>query len=302
MKVPVLFLIFNRPETEITVFNRIREYQPERLYVAADGPRADKEGEAARCEAARAIIDRVDWPCEIKTLFRERNLGCGLGVSSAVSWFCENEEYGCIVEDDVIPSVDFFAFCEEALPKYKDESKVMMISAFNPESTLKESSDCGFSHYANIWGWASWRRAWSHFDLEMKGPREAPLRKWIKFYGPLLGVYLRYCCRKLYSSFLSSGKWHAWGYQWTFTLFENDGLSLTPFVNLSQNVGVASGGGAHYETDASDPYEHLVTGRFSAPYNFPSEMKPTRQIERWTFKQVARVRVFGVINRLKKLL
>ena len=180
MKVPVLFIIFNRPETEITVFNRIREYQPEKLYVAADGPRASKDGEAERCEAARAIIKDVDWPCEVKTLFRDHNLGCGLGVSSAISWFFEQEEYGCIIEDDVLPSLDFFEFCEEALPLYQNEEKVMLVSSFNPISKITESSTSGFSIYSNIWGWASWKRAWSHFDLEMKGPRNTPLGCMIK--------------------------------------------------------------------------------------------------------------------------
>lgn len=65
---PILFLIFNRPETTRRVFDRIREIQPKKLYVAADGPRAHKAGETERCEQTRAIIQQIDWPYKVKTL------------------------------------------------------------------------------------------------------------------------------------------------------------------------------------------------------------------------------------------
>ena len=86
---PVLFLIFNRPETTQQVFSAIRKAKPPRLYVAADGPRSDYSNEAESCEIARSIATNVDWDCEVKTLFRERNLGCGLAVTSAIDWFFE---------------------------------------------------------------------------------------------------------------------------------------------------------------------------------------------------------------------
>ena len=302
MKIPVLFIIFNRPETEAVVFERIREYRPDKLYVAADGPRDNKDGEKERCDSARSIIRQVDWPCEVKTLFQDRNLGCGLGVSTAISWFFENEEYGCIVEDDVLPALDFFLFCEEALPRYKDEDRVMLVSSFIPKSPLTESSRTGFSRYANIWGWASWRRAWSFFDLEMQAVRNAPLRKWIGFYGLYLGIYLHYCCRKLYRSFLDSGKWHTWDYQWSFTLFQTNGLSLVPYVNLTKNVGIGIGDGTHYAPDANDPFGKAVIGHLSVPFIFPHTLEPDKTIERWTSRQVIQARIAGIQTRIRRLL
>ena len=83
MKSPVLFLIFNRPDTTERVFEEIRKARPPRLYVAADGPRASRPGEKEICEKTRAIVGNVDWPCEVKTLFRDVNLGCGHAVSQA---------------------------------------------------------------------------------------------------------------------------------------------------------------------------------------------------------------------------
>ena len=119
LKTAVLFLVFNRPDTTKQVFKAIRQAKPPRLYVAADGPRADKPGEAEKVEQARRIAMQVDWDCEVKTLFREKNLGCGKAVSSAIDWFFENEEEGIILEDDCLPSQSFFWFCEELLERYR---------------------------------------------------------------------------------------------------------------------------------------------------------------------------------------
>ena len=121
---PILFLIFNRPDTTKVVFERIREIKPSRLYVAADAPRQGKDKEAELCRQSRSIIDSVDWPCEVKTLFREENLGCKKAISSAITWFFEQEEYGVILEDDCLPDLSFFRFCEELLIKYKDDERI----------------------------------------------------------------------------------------------------------------------------------------------------------------------------------
>ena len=111
--VPVLFLIFNRPDTTKQVFDAIRKARPKRLYVAADAPRVEKEGEAALCQQTRAIIKQVDWDCEVQTLFREENLGCQKAISSAIDWFFEHEEMGIILEDDCLPSPSLFSFCSD---------------------------------------------------------------------------------------------------------------------------------------------------------------------------------------------
>jgi len=120
---PVLFLIFNRPDTTTRVFEAIRAARPERLYVAADGPRMTREGEAERCAEARRIATAVDWPCEVKTLFRETNLGCRAAVSGAITWFFEHEEEGIILEDDCLPDPSFFPYCTELLAHYRDTGR-----------------------------------------------------------------------------------------------------------------------------------------------------------------------------------
>src|SRR4051812_35098447 len=130
MNTPILFLIFNRPDVTQSVFNAIREARPKQLFVAADGPRKGNKTDDAKCREARSII-KVDWPCELKTLYREENLGCRRAVSSGISWFFSLVEEGIVLEDDCLPHPDFFPYCEELLARYRDNPRIMHISGGN---------------------------------------------------------------------------------------------------------------------------------------------------------------------------
>jgi hypothetical protein len=165
----VLFLVFNRLDTTKQVFEAIRQAEPPRLYVAADGARANKEGEADKAQAVRDyIMQNIDWEYEVKTLFQEENLGCKYAVSGAIDWFFENEEMGIILEDDCLPSQSFFWYCEELLKKYKDNTRVWHIGGTNTEIISKDIlSSFYFSQLNNIWGWATWKsQIESHIDIQ----------------------------------------------------------------------------------------------------------------------------------------
>ena len=156
---PVLFLIFNRPDTTKQVFSAIQKARPPRLYVAGDGPRPEQSNEAEICEIVRSIATNVDWDCEVKTLFRDHNFGCRLAVSQAISWFFENEPEGIILEDDCLPSQSFFWFCQELLEDFRNDKQVGAICGFySNELDYKPSASYFFSRYMRVWGWAGWRR------------------------------------------------------------------------------------------------------------------------------------------------
>ena len=166
---PILFLIFNRPETTKKVFSAIKEVQPPRLYIAADGPRSEQPDEADHCELARTIATKVDWDCEVKTLFRDQNLGIRIAVSQAIDWFFEQEPEGIILEDDCLPDQSFFWFCKELLEKYRNDTRIMHIGGTNFQFGKNRTNySYYFSRYAHIWGWASWRRAWEYYDEKLK--------------------------------------------------------------------------------------------------------------------------------------
>ena len=129
---PILFLIFNRPDVTKCVFEEIRKQKPQYLYLAADGPRANKPGEYEKCILAREVVlEGIDWNCELKTLYRDENLGCGKAVSEAITWFFEHVEEGIILEDDCLPNNSFFTFCSELLDRFRTTDKIMHISGNN---------------------------------------------------------------------------------------------------------------------------------------------------------------------------
>ncbi|MCU0355758.1 MAG: nucleotide-diphospho-sugar transferase, partial [Cytophagales bacterium] len=167
-------IVFNRPQTTERVFSAIRKVRPQKLYVAADGPRADKADEAEKTRLTREIATRVDWDCEVKTLFRDENVGCGLGPATAISWLFEQEERGIILEDDCQPSESFFLFCEEVLKRYESDNRVMQVSGMNPLGDWCHDPDYDyyFSEAGITWGWATWRRAWRSYDYYVPNFKE----------------------------------------------------------------------------------------------------------------------------------
>jgi len=233
--IPILLLIFNRPDLILNVFGEIRKRRPAKLYIAADGPRESVQGDKEKCGQAREIIGQVDWDCEVKTLLRERNLGCKAAVSSGIDWFFKNEDKGIILEDDVLPISTFFRFCEELLEYYKDDKRIMMISGDNFQFGRKRSEySYYFSRYTHIWGWATWKRAWSYYDVDMK------LWPEIRDKGLLADIlsnkrevsYWRKIFDKVYA-----GRINAWSYQWLFASWLQNGINIMPEINLASNIG-----------------------------------------------------------------
>ena len=236
-KLPVLMIVFNRPETTEKVFAAVREYAPEKLYVSADGPR-DGKPDAERCAAVRAIFDRVDWPCEVKTRFRETNLGCRKAPPDAISWFFEQEEEGAILEDDCLPSQDFFRFCEEMLDRYRDDERIMVIAGSSYFDRALNPEDYTFSQFSWTWGWASTRKAWRHFDLEMPDFPEFKNRGTIRELLPGHPFMQWRCLRVFQKCFEKSVYFYdVWDWMWTYAVMKNRGLCIVPNRNLISNIG-----------------------------------------------------------------
>ncbi|MFM6612110.1 MAG: glycosyltransferase family 2 protein, partial [Microcystis panniformis] len=234
MKTPVAFIIFNRPDTTKRVFEAIRQAKPPKLLVIADGPRADRPGEAEKCAAARAIIEGVDWECEVLTNYSDVNLGCGKRVSTGIDWVFNQVEEAIILEDDCLPNSTFFEFCEVILGIYRDDERIMMVSGTNHLGTWKSTiQSYHFSYYGGIWGWASWARAWKYFDYEMTLWKKSEVQNLMR---DILGEK-EYRNRKKVFSETFEGKINTWDYQWHFARLVQSGLSIVPTVNLISNLG-----------------------------------------------------------------
>jgi len=248
---PVLFLIFNREDTTQKVFDAIRRQKPKYLFVAADGARKNKPGEAEKCQQVRDIIKQVDWDCELKTLFRDENLGCKLAVSSAITWFFENVEQGIILEDDCLPDPSFFPYCEELLDKYKDDTRIGHISGDNfLPGIIDESLSYDFCSCTHIWGWASWRRVWKNYDVNFPFWEKYKEKHSLIFCNKREEIY--------FSSFIpdvlnNRNNINTWDTQYWFTLRLQNQLSVYPAVNLVTNIGLGDLNATHTSKKAETP-------------------------------------------------
>lgn len=227
---PILFLIYNRLELTEKVFQCIREIKPKYLYVAADGPK-DQHQDLNKCDITRKIVlNNIDWECEIKTLFLENNLGCGKAVSKAITWFFDQVEMGIILEDDVLPNLTFFGFCEELLEYYSDDSEIMHISGgcYLPDRFFNNESYY-FTKYPFIWGWATWRRAWSYFKYEI-GEMDVDSEHY-----DLSEIEINYW-QQIKESILKD-ELDTWGFRWNFSIWKMRALAISSTINLVQNIG-----------------------------------------------------------------
>ncbi|MES2213780.1 MAG: hypothetical protein V4465_00080 [Patescibacteria group bacterium] len=226
---PVLLIAFNRPDTASAVFETIRRARPQKLFMFVDAPRTDRPEETVLCEETKSIIKKVDWPCDVHTLFPDENLGAGRGPAKAITWFFENVESGIILEDDCVPNDSFFKFSEEMLERYKDDERIMVVSGNNfQEGHMRGDASYYFSVYPNTWGWATWRRAWKHFSYTIE-----PLAHLESIVGKeAIGHW-----DEAFRSVQGGTRKDVWDYQWVHAVWTHKGLSVVPNKNLVSNIG-----------------------------------------------------------------
>ena len=296
---PILFLIFNRPEVTYKVFQEIKNQKPKFLFIAADGPRNKVDADIRKCKETREIVlEGIDWDCEVKTLFRKKNLGCGKAVSSAINWFFENVEQGIILEDDCLPNPSFFNFCEELLHKYKDEEQIYTISGDNFQNGISRGDGSYyFSHYGFVWGWATWRRAWKNYDYNLKNLENFKKNNLIN----------RVDKRKNFKTYwynifekVSQNKIDTWDYQWLFTIWYKNGIAAVPNVNLITNIGF--GEDATHTTKYS-PLSN-IPNEFIKLIKHPHNIKVNRKADKYSSKVVFKIPEYqnGIFKRLSGLI
>lgn len=231
---PVVLIIFNRPQLTQRVFAEIRRARPQTLLVIADGPRADRAGEKELCRQARAVVEEVDWPCDVRRNYADENLGCGRRIASGLNWVFEQAEEAIVLEDDCVPAPSFFRFCQVLLERYRHDTRVVHIGTNNFLGGLVRTPySYWFSKYGHISAWATWRRAWQYFDHALSTWPEAQAGGWLR------SVYddefeERYWTRIF--EWMHRERPNIWGYAWTYACFLH-GLSVYPAVNLVTNVG-----------------------------------------------------------------
>lgn len=267
LKTPVLFLIFNRLDTTKKVFIEIKKARPTKIFIAADGPRNKKEKK--KTDAVRKyILDNIDWKCELKTLFRQKNLGCKKAVSSAIDWFFDNVDEGIILEDDCLPNQDFFKFCSVLLEKYRDNKKVLHIGGVNfiSKKTEKLKESYFFSKISYIWGWATWKRAWKKYNNHK-----------IKIeYRDSINLIDYFMHNKKVSDLKNM---NTWDIPW-FSMCKSQGLCIVPKKNLVKNLGIGSDS-THTKQNLVDEH-YLIRSREKLlfPLIHPKKIVENKELDR----------------------
>lgn len=256
IKAPVLFLIFNRIDVTRVSFNAIKAARPPRMYIASDGARSHVVGEQRLVDDVRQfVLSNIDWNCDVKTLFRQDNLGCRRAVSEAIGWFFTQEERGIVLEDDCVATKTFFTFCDELLEKYATDQRVWHIGGTSALSPTLEGQSYYFSKYSHIWGWASWRRAWMHYDVDMAKYSRVEVEDIVS--DVTSDRRIRQIWKKNFDR-AARKLVDTWDYQWYYCIWRNAGLSILPIINLVVNIGFAPD--ATHTRDPNNPLARLQCG------------------------------------------
>ncbi len=304
MKTPVAFIIFNRPDTTKRVFEAIRQAKPPKLLVIADGPRGDRPGEAEKCAAARAVIDGVDWECEVLTNYSDVNLGCKKRVSSGLDWVFDNVDKAIILEDDCLPDLSFFDFCENLLERYENDSRIMSICGVNFQlvnRNINYNSHSNYSYYYSMfhdcWGWATWKRAWKYNDVNMN---LWPQVKTEKLLNNLLfdDRSVKYWVKIFQSAY--ENKVNSWFYPWFFSCRVHSGFGIFPEKNLVSNIGFGMAG--THTIDQNNPYANLCLEKLDLPLVHPPFMIHNKKADKYTQNtRFSPSLVLRIQRKLKKL-
>ncbi len=294
---PILFLVFNRPDTTARVFEQIRKMKPAHLYIAADGPRNDRHGEKEKTDEVRKIVlSEIDWECEVETLFRDENMGCGKAVSQAIDWFFENVEEGIILEDDTLPDLSFFNYCEELLNKYRQTDSIYIISGTNHLTEFKNKYDYLFTTQAGIWGWATWKRAWEGYDFNI-GDWNVQSNK-DKIYNFFADDNSREYYIRMFDDAYKGINVISWDYQWLYKRIKEGAIGIVPSKNLVENIGF--GESATHTLNTENNLANLKIHKIKTPLSHPPLIKISRLYEKKLHEKGSSISD-NIFKRLKKI-
>ena len=281
---PVVLIVFNRPDKTRILLDKLRHVLPQKVYVVADGPRLHVPSDQQKVEEVRGLIEKIDWDCEIIRIYSDANLSGPIRVPSAFDQIFKSEEQVIILEDDCIPSLSFFQFCDELLDKYKEDERIGTVCGFNLEFDFLGRPIDGirpesyfFSRYPASWGWATWRRVWKNFDHDLKdfpslrkagffdnlSPHRSVVKFWIDTFDSLHNKVKR-----------------NWDYKLVYSLLRKGQLSIIPNLGLVENIGTSDGSGANYSRESKSYIDTKKLHECDFPLLHPRVPVPDERYDR----------------------
>lgn len=265
LETPVVFIVFNDPDATRQVFARIAAARPKRLLLIADAPRPNRPGEAELCKEVNKIVSAIDWPCKVEANVAETNMGPGPRIISGINWVFSLVEEAIILEHDCLPDPSFFLFCSEMLELYRDRPQIAYVTGFNP---LDKSFPLRYSYYFTsvsfLWGWATWRRAWQQYDEHLESWPQVKQDGLLSLIFPdkkVVGYW-----SKVFDRMHDGRGPNTWDYQFTYTCWTRNWLSILPRRNLIQYIGFKL---QAVHTTGPDPDRDLAASSLSFPLVHP---------------------------------
>ncbi len=298
LSVPVVFCTFNRYDVTMKVFLGIKSAKPNKLYLVSDGARDSKTGERAEVDRIRSEIERsIDWDCELIKLYADNNMGCAERISSALDIVFENEEMAIILEDDCYPAASFFEFCQTLLEKYKDDDRIMSIGGntvidYHP----KDNTDYYYTTEFSCWGWATWKRSWDLFDIDMKDfpVKIKSQKRYLKSTIFDKRAYWNYMAQ--WRTLFKTSSKNSWAYVFFYESVINEKLNILPAQNLIRNLGF---GKEATNTENNEDYYVSYLGEISFPLRSPGSVERELQYDSLYYKLTQRA---GLVIRIKEIL
>jgi len=281
MNTPIAFIIFNRPQTTKRIFEAIRQTRPKWLLLVSDGPRTDRSDDQEKCAAVRTIVEKVDWPCEVKRDYAKLNLGCRARIKSGLDWVFSHVDRAIILEDDCLPHPSFFPYCSELLNRYANDTRVGSISGdnFQPEGFHCDASYY-FSRFFHCWGWATWRRTWERHDDTMRLWPKLRKSAWLEGQFPV-SLQARYWQERFDSVY--NQQLDTWDYPFLFTCWSQNFLTVLPRTNLVTNIGTGPDA-THMQEESHLTYRK--SNAMDLPLLHPECMSPDYRADAYTQAQV----------------
>ena len=237
--IPVYLNFFNRPETFSLVFEAVKQARPSKLFLSCDGPRQGNEIDKENIAACQGIAEDIDWECDVHKNYSETNLGCGMRMNSGISWAFGFVDRLIVLEDDCVPSQDFFAFCFELLERYKDDDRIYMIDAMNHLIEYSDTPNSYFFGPGCCWGWATWKRAWEQMDFQMSFINDEYSMRCVERKYPFYREAIKTGKERV--QLLNSGKrLTSWTYQSGMAMALQNQMAIIPRVNLVTNIGLTA--------------------------------------------------------------
>jgi hypothetical protein len=287
-KTPILLLTFNRPEHTLEVLKLIKKYKPLKLFIANDGFRNSVKGEKEKVLKLRnTVVEFIDWECEVHTKFSDKNYGCKLAVYNSINWFFEHVDFGVILEDDIIPNLEFFDFCKEMSVIYSQEEKVFSVCGYNSLPYIINKNSYFFSKYFSSWGWATWSHKWSKIDIDFEEFKKLNNNQ-------LKGMYPLFFESKLRLKKIKDairGNNNSWASPWNFTHQLYGSYAIIPKENQIKNIGFSDELATHTQENFIDKFfMDLNVKKINLPLLHPKKIKENKMLTYYfLFKELTRI-------------